>query len=85
MRELRIAALAALAFAGPAAAQTYPDRALRIIVPTAPGGAIDTTARLVGEKLQAKWGKPVVIENWPGAAMRIGAEAAAGLYAAGGA
>jgi tripartite-type tricarboxylate transporter receptor subunit TctC len=50
---------------------------VKIIVPTAPGGAIDTTARVVAEKLQAKWGKPVVIENKPGAAMRIGAELAA--------
>jgi tripartite-type tricarboxylate transporter receptor subunit TctC len=58
-----------------AQAQSFPDRTVRIIVPTAPGGGIDTTARVIGEKLQAKWGKPVVIENRPGAAMRIGAEA----------
>ena len=44
-------------------------------MPTAPGGAIDTAARVMGEKMQAKWGKPVVIENRPGAAMRVGAEA----------
>lgn len=58
-----------------AAAQTFPERAVKIVVPTAPGGSIDTTARVVGEKLQARWGKPVVIENRPGAAMRLGAEA----------
>jgi tripartite-type tricarboxylate transporter receptor subunit TctC len=56
-------------------AQSFPERTVRIIVPTAPGGGIDTTARLIGEKMQAKWGKPVVIENRAGAAMRIGAEA----------
>ncbi len=46
-------------------------------MPTAPGGAIDTTARVIGEKMQQKWGKPVVIENRPGAAMQVGAEAVA--------
>jgi tripartite-type tricarboxylate transporter receptor subunit TctC len=59
-----------------ASAQSFPDRSVKIIVPTAPGGAIDATARIVAEKMQAKWGKPVVVENRPGAGMRIGAEAA---------
>jgi tripartite-type tricarboxylate transporter receptor subunit TctC len=72
-----IAALSALAPPPPAAAQNYPDRAVRIIVPTAAGGSIDTTARVVAGKLAEFWGKPVVIENRPGAAMIIGAEAAA--------
>jgi tripartite-type tricarboxylate transporter receptor subunit TctC len=58
-----------------ACAQNYPDRAVKIIVPTAPGGSIDTAARVVAEKLQARWGKPVVIENRAGASMRLGAEA----------
>jgi tripartite-type tricarboxylate transporter receptor subunit TctC len=75
------ALLAALALLGvlaaPARAQTFPERNIRIIVPTAPGGAIDTTARVIADKLQAKWGKPVVIENKPGASMRIGADMAA--------
>jgi tripartite-type tricarboxylate transporter receptor subunit TctC len=66
-----------IAGAAPTAAQPYPSKTIRIIVPTAPGGAIDTTARVVAGKLQEQWGKPVVIENRPGAAMRIGAEAAA--------
>jgi tripartite-type tricarboxylate transporter receptor subunit TctC len=61
----------------PAGAQGYPDRAVRIIVPTAAGGSIDTTARVVGGKLAELWGKPVVIENRPGAGMIIGADAAA--------
>ncbi len=58
-----------------ASAQSYPDRAVKLIVPTAPGGSIDITARVIADKLREKWGKPVVVENRPGAAMRIGAEA----------
>jgi tripartite-type tricarboxylate transporter receptor subunit TctC len=60
-----------------AGAQSFPDHPVKIIVPTAPGGAIDTTARVIGDKMQAKWGKPVVIENRPGASMQVGAEAVA--------
>jgi tripartite-type tricarboxylate transporter receptor subunit TctC len=60
-----------------ASAEDFPDHAIRIIVPTSPGGSIDTTARVIGEKLQEKWGKPVVIENRPGASMQVGAEAVA--------
>src|SRR5712691_2032782 len=70
-------ALATIAPVEPGCAQTYPERSVRIIVPTAPGGSIDTTARVVAAKLAELWGKPVVIENRPGAAMIIGAEAAA--------
>ena len=71
-----LAILTAIA-ANTAAAQTYPDRTVRIIVPTAPGGSIDTTARVVASKLSDLWGKPVIIENRPGAAMITGADAAA--------
>jgi tripartite-type tricarboxylate transporter receptor subunit TctC len=67
--------LALSGFTSIACAQNFPDHTVKIIVPTAPGGAIDATARIVAEKMQAKWGKPVVIENRAGAAMRLGAEA----------
>lgn len=60
-----------------AAAQTYPNKLVRIIVPTAPGGGMDNTARVVGGKLQEYWGQTVVVENRAAASMIIGAEAAA--------
>jgi tripartite-type tricarboxylate transporter receptor subunit TctC len=74
---LLTAVCATLAALPDARAQAYPDRTVRIIVTTAPGGSIDTTARVVAGKLADLWGKPVVIENRPGAGMAIGAEAAA--------
>jgi tripartite-type tricarboxylate transporter receptor subunit TctC len=79
-RAAAVAVLAALTIATsqvPAAAQSYPDRTVRIIVPTSPGGSIDTVTRVIAEKLSSKWGKPVIIENRPGAGMRIGVDAAA--------
>ncbi len=75
-RALSAAVTIALALTGSlAAAQGFPDRAVKIIVPTAPGGSIDTTARVIAEKMQARWGKSVIVENRAGAAMRLGAEA----------
>jgi tripartite-type tricarboxylate transporter receptor subunit TctC len=55
----------------------FPSRALRIIVPLPPGGTADALPRIVGEKLQAKWGQPVVIENRAGGGQHIGTEAVA--------
>lgn len=46
----------------------------RFIVPFAPGGQSDAVARIVGQKLSERWGRPVVIENQPGAATTIGAD-----------
>ena len=53
-------------------AQTYPSRPITIIVPFAAGGATDTLARIVGERIRAVLGQPIVIENVAGAAGRIG-------------
>jgi tripartite-type tricarboxylate transporter receptor subunit TctC len=46
--------------------QDWPQRAVRLIVPLSPGTATDVTARFYAEKLAARWGKPVVVENRPG-------------------
>jgi tripartite-type tricarboxylate transporter receptor subunit TctC len=68
--------LAALApgFAG--AQGTFPTRNVRFIVPFPGGGINDVLARIVGEKLQTRWGQPIVIENKTGAGGNIGAELA---------
>lgn len=59
--------LASLAFAGTAAAQAFPSKPLRIVVPFAAGGAGDLTARIIGAELSQSLGQPVTIENKPGA------------------
>ena len=55
-------------------AATFPSHAVKIVVPFAPGGATDITARLIGEKLSKKWGQPVVIENRAGAGGNVGSD-----------
>ena len=58
-------------------AQAYPTKPIRFIVALAPGGGVDTTARIVGQKLSDAWGQQVLIENRPGAGGTIAAEAVA--------
>jgi tripartite-type tricarboxylate transporter receptor subunit TctC len=63
--------LAALAWAGGAAAQTFPDRPVHIIHGVAAGGTSDLTGRVVADQLQKKWGQSVVVEARPGAFTKI--------------
>ena len=72
MKRLLIAAAAVLV-AATSAAQTYPSKTIKIVVPFTAGSATDIMARVVGEKLQAAWGQPVVVENRPGAGGTLGA------------
>jgi tripartite-type tricarboxylate transporter receptor subunit TctC len=58
-------------------AAAFPSKSITIIIPAPPGGAIDITARLIGQKLTDAWGKPVVIENKAGATGTIGTDAVA--------
>ena len=76
MRLATVAMAAALLFAAalfgsPASAQTaspqsWPQRPVKFILPLGPGSGADIGARLIAEKLTAKWGQPVVVENRPG-------------------
>ena len=68
-------ALACFAVALPAAAQNYPTRAIKLIVPFGPGSGSDITARHLGRYLEQRWKQAVVIENRPGAQGVIGSEA----------
>ena len=61
----------------PAAAQSFPDKPIRLIVPSAPGGPTDIPARLLSQILP-KLGQPAIVENRPGAGGAIGARAVAG-------
>jgi tripartite-type tricarboxylate transporter receptor subunit TctC len=61
-----LAALTTIAAWSPAEAQEWPTRAVKFVLPIGAGSGADLGARLIGEKLSAKWGQPVVIENRPG-------------------
>jgi tripartite-type tricarboxylate transporter receptor subunit TctC len=65
------------ALATPARAQTYPDHAVRLIIPFPPGGSIDTLGRILTEKLSTLWGQSVFIENRAGAGGTVGSSVAA--------
>ncbi len=77
LKHLGLTALAAAGLAlcsAAASAQTWPAKPIKIVVPATPGGAIDTIARVVGEKLTASLGQPVLVENKPGAANNLGTD-----------
>ena len=71
---MALISLAGLAMAAPAAAQTYPAKAVKLIVPFPPGGPTDVMGRIFADKLSAMWNQPVVVENRGGAGGNIGSE-----------
>ncbi|MFL6802793.1 MAG: Bug family tripartite tricarboxylate transporter substrate binding protein [Xanthobacteraceae bacterium] len=75
--------LAAFALAGTAAAQTYPDRPIKIIVPVGPAGSYDIVGRLLADQLGKRLGQNVSVENRPGAGTVIGTQAVAAAPADG--
>jgi tripartite-type tricarboxylate transporter receptor subunit TctC len=70
-----LALLATALFSLPAAAQSYPTKAVRIIVPFAPGGGSDFIARFTAQRLSGSFGSQVIVENKPGAGGLLGIEA----------
>jgi tripartite-type tricarboxylate transporter receptor subunit TctC len=68
-----VAAAALIALLAPAQSQTYPSQPITVTLPFAPGGSADLTVRVVSEKISAKLGQPVVVENRPGAGGELAA------------
>jgi tripartite-type tricarboxylate transporter receptor subunit TctC len=77
MYLLSAAAVLAMAGGAPAHAQSYPNKAVRIVVPYPPGGAVDLLARLLGNKFTESLGQPFIIDNRPGAGGNIGVDVVA--------
>lgn len=80
MKRRIVSAILGLACCGATvvhAQEPYPSQTIRLIVPFAPGGATDIVARLIGQNIAAQLGKPVVVDNRPGAGGNIGAQAVA--------
>lgn len=81
--RLKLAGISAAAWCGCLAAgiafaqSDYPHKPIRIVVPVAPGGGTDYTARLIGQKLSEAWGQSVIVDNRPGGAGNLGVEIAA--------
>ena len=74
LKALSLVVLATLATSG-VHAQTpaYPTKPIRLIVPFAPGGASDQTARLISEPMSKELGQPIIVENKPGGGATVGA------------
>lgn len=71
-----LAATAAATLAAPARAQGWPSKPIKLVAPFAPGGGSDFTSRLIAEKMSARLGQTMLVENKPGAGGNLGAEAA---------
>jgi tripartite-type tricarboxylate transporter receptor subunit TctC len=77
LKRLSLLLLCVAAALSSARAADYPTRAIKLVVPFAPGGGTDVFGRIIAQRLQEQWGQPVVIENQPGASGGIGTRAAA--------
>jgi len=75
-RRTLLAGTASLGLAGGASAETWPSRPIKLVAPFAPGGGSDFTSRLIAEKMSARLGQTMLVENKPGAGGNLGAEAA---------
>jgi len=74
-RLVRLVALVSgIALAGAACAQGFPSKTIRLVITFPPGGTNDVLGRVIGLKLQEKWGQPVILENRPGAGGNIGSD-----------
>jgi tripartite-type tricarboxylate transporter receptor subunit TctC len=69
-----LATMLALASAGASAQAAWPTKSIRMLIALAPGGGVDTTGRLLAQKLSERWGQPVVVENRPGAGGALATE-----------
>jgi tripartite-type tricarboxylate transporter receptor subunit TctC len=70
-----VAGIAATPASAQGDASSYPNKPIRVIVPYPPGGGADILARILSEKVQAKWGQPIIIDNRSGAGGNLGTEA----------
>jgi tripartite-type tricarboxylate transporter receptor subunit TctC len=75
-RRAFLAGTAAAGIGRQAFADTWPSRPIKLVAPFAPGGGSDFTSRLIAEKMSARLGQPMIVDNKPGAGGNLGAEAA---------
>ena len=75
-RRTLLAGTASLGLADRTSAETWPSRPIKLVAPFAPGGGSDFTSRLIAEKMSARLGQTMLVENKPGAGGNLGAEAA---------
>jgi len=68
------AAIAAVSACGPATAQSYPSKTIKLVVPLSPGSPVDASARVIAQHMQARLGQSIVVENRPGAGTTLGAK-----------
>ena len=76
-RRLALAACASVAAPGWAQPARFPNKPVRIVIPQPPGGAADRLARLLADRLEARWKQPVVLDNRPGGGVVVGTQAVA--------